>query len=138
MPGRRLGVLGGTFDPIHCGHVDAAHAAAAALGLTDLIVVPSFIPPHRPQPIASSYHRFAMVALAVAGRRGWRASDLELRAEGPSYTSATLDRLHAGGWRPDEIFFITGADAFGDIATWRDYPALLEQAMTSSDACETR
>lgn len=125
---RRVGILGGTFDPIHCGHLDAALASQRALGLTELLVIPSNIPPHRPQPIASSYHRFAMVALAIAGRPGWRASDMELQAPTRSYTSATLQRLHADGYAPGELFFITGADAFADIETWKDYPAILDGA----------
>jgi len=65
MTTARIGILGGTFDPIHRGHTDLAEAAAAALALTRVIVVPANIPPHRPQPFASSYHRFAMAALAV-------------------------------------------------------------------------
>ena len=76
---RRIGILGGTFDPIHRGHTDLAQAAADALAFTRLLIIPANIPPHRPQPYASSYHRFAMAALAVAGRPGWRLSDIELR-----------------------------------------------------------
>ena len=82
--------MGGTFDPIHCGHLEGASAAETALGLTELLVVPSNVPPHRPPPAASSYHRFAMVSLAVAGRPGWRASDLELRDNARSFTSTTF------------------------------------------------
>ena len=97
MIARRLGILGGTFDPIHMGHVDAARAAEAALGLGEVLLVTSHIPPHRTQPAASPYHRFAMVALTVARHPRWRASDLELQTATPSYTSCTLDRLHAAG-----------------------------------------
>src|SRR5437763_10868076 len=128
MISRRLGLLGGTFDPIHCGHVDAARAAETALGLTELLIVPSNIPPHRPQPIASVYHRFAMVALTALGRPHWRASDLELRAAEPSFTSATLDRLRAEGYAATELFFIVGADAFAEIESWKDYPAIFDRA----------
>jgi nicotinate-nucleotide adenylyltransferase len=128
MSARRIGILGGTFDPIHSGHIDAGHAAALAIGLNRLIVIPSHIPPHRPQPLASSYHRFAMAALAVGGNAGWRASDLELRIEAASYTSATLAKFHERGYSPAELFFILGADAFADIASWRDYPDILDQA----------
>jgi nicotinate-nucleotide adenylyltransferase len=125
---RRVGIMGGTFDPIHCGHLEGASAAETALGLTELLVVPSNVPPHRPPPAASSYHRFAMVSLAVAGRPGWRASDLELRDNARSFTSTTLQSLHAQGYAPAELYFIIGADAFADIATWVDYPAILEYA----------
>lgn len=125
---RRLGLLGGTFDPIHCGHMDAAAAAQAAVGLTELWLVPSHLPPHRPQPTASSWHRFAMVALAAAGRAAWRASDIELAHAAPSYTADTLGRLHAGGLRPCELVFILGADAFAEIESWHAYPNVLDMA----------
>jgi len=128
MSERRIGILGGTFDPIHSGHVDAGHAAALAIGLNRLIVVPSHIPPHRPQPLASPYQRFAMVSLAVAGNAGWRASDLELRMEAASYTCDTLAKFHERGYAASELFFVIGADAFADIAAWRDYPDILNQA----------
>jgi nicotinate-nucleotide adenylyltransferase len=125
---KRVGILGGTFDPIHCGHLDAAAAAQAALGLTELLVMTSNVPPHRPAPVASSYHRFAMVSLAVAGRAGWRASDLELLDSARSFTSTTLQKLHGQGYAPAELYFITGADAFAEITSWADYPALLDYA----------
>ena len=64
---RRVGVLGGTLDPIHCGHLDLGAAVQSALQLTSLLVIPANVPPHRPPPAASGFHRFAMVALAVAG-----------------------------------------------------------------------
>jgi nicotinate-nucleotide adenylyltransferase len=74
------------------------------------------------------HHRFAMVALAAQDDETLRASDIELLAPGPSYTSATLARLHAHGYSPSQLFFIAGADAFADIATWRHYPAFLDAA----------
>lgn len=123
---RRVGILGGTFDPIHYGHLSVAEAAEAALGLTRLYVVTSRVPPHRRQPIASAVQRYAMVVLAVGNRPGWRASDVELRFEGPSYTSGTLARYHDRGYRRDELFFVVGADAFADIASWHDYPRILD------------
>jgi nicotinate-nucleotide adenylyltransferase len=125
---RRVGILGGTFDPVHCGHLDVGAAAHAALGLAEILILPSNIPPHRPQPLASSYHRFAMVALAIAGRPGWRVLDLELREAARSYTSDTLQRFHDQAYSAAELFFITGADAFVEIATWKNYPALLDLA----------
>jgi len=128
MTGRRIGILGGTFDPIHCGHIETAAAAEAALMLTRIYVMPSNLPWHRRPPKASPFHRFAMVSLAVAGRKGWRAADLELRGDGESYTYRTLQKLHGRGYAPEELFFIVGADAFVDIQTWRQFPAVLDCA----------
>jgi nicotinate-nucleotide adenylyltransferase len=130
MTARRIGILGGTFDPIHCGHLDMAAAADAALGLTRLYFIPANTPPHRTQPHASSFHRFAMVALAVAGHPRWRSCDLELRvdAASPSYTTTTLQRFLERGYGPGELFFVIGTDAFAEIATWKDYPRILERA----------
>src|SRR6185295_3465637 len=125
MTARRIGILGGAFDPIHCGHIDLARAADEALALTRLFVMPSHVPPHRAAPVASSYHRFAMVALALSSRPTWNASDIELRSPEPSYTSTTLRRFHADGYAPAELFFLIGADAFAEIETWRDYPQIL-------------
>jgi len=128
-PGRRLGILGGTFDPIHCGHIAAAVSARDAFELPRVLVLPSRIPPHRPvQPLASSFHRFAMAALAVTGVDRFEASEDELRGEGPSYTADTLQRQHERGVEPSRIFFITGADAFAEIDTWKRYPDVLDFA----------
>jgi len=122
----RVGVLGGAFDPIHTGHLDAARAAQRALALDQVVFVPTRVPPHRDAPRASSYHRFAMVALAIHPYPAFVVSDLELRSPEPSYTAVTLRRLHAHGLAASQIFFITGVDAFAEIATWYDYPAVLD------------
>ena len=128
MTARRIGLLGGTFDPIHMGHLDVAAAAQDALGLSTVLVIPANVPPHRLKAVASSFHRFAMVALAVAGRPGWRASDVELRHEAPSYTTTTLRRFRERGYDPLELFFLIGADAFAEIDKWREYPGILDRA----------
>jgi nicotinate-nucleotide adenylyltransferase len=126
----RVGLLGGTLDPIHVGHLETACAAKRALHLDLVYVLPSNLPPHRAQqPVASSHHRFAMTALAVNGRDGLRASDIELSAPGLSYTADTLHRFSsATGLGVSQIFFITGADAFAEIETWYRYPEVLELA----------
>ena len=125
----RIGILGGTLDPIHLGHLESARAARAAVGLDRVIIVPSRVPPHRPQqPQASAYHRFAMAALAVNGAEGLSVSDVELCAPGPSYTADTLTRLHGQGLSASQIFFITGADAFAEIETWARFPEVLDLA----------
>jgi nicotinate-nucleotide adenylyltransferase len=121
-----LGVLGGTFDPIHLGHVAAAEAAQEALSLQSMVLIPSRIPPHRADPVtAGPEDRFAMAELAAAGRPGWSASRIELDRDGPSFTYDTLLEL---GKPSTQIFFITGADAFAEIATWSRYPAILDLA----------
>jgi nicotinate-nucleotide adenylyltransferase len=124
----RIGVLGGTLDPIHMGHVEAALVAREALALDRVLVIPAHVPPHRTTPASSAFHRFAMAALAVNGVEGLAASDMELLEPGPSYTADTLLRLHAHGHPASQIFFITGADAFAEIETWNRYPAVLDLA----------
>ncbi len=126
----RVGLLGGTFDPIHLGHLETASAARRALQLDCVHVLPSNLPPHRTQqPAASSHHRFAMTALAINGIDGLRASDIELSTPGPSYTAETLTRFSGSlGFAVSQIFFITGADAFAEIETWYRYPDVLDLA----------
>jgi nicotinate-nucleotide adenylyltransferase len=124
---RRIGLLGGTFDPIHVGHLDAAEAARQALALDEILVIPAHDPPHRSdEPRASSFHRFAMVCLAIEDRPRYRASDIELRRQGPSYTALTLRDMHTAGWQASQLFFVLGADAFAEVATWYEYPAILD------------
>ena len=123
----RRGLFGGTFDPVHIGHLDVARAARRALNLDEVMLVPSNIPPHRSTPHASAAHRFAMAALAVQGENGLVVSDVEMLAPGPSYTSATLDRLAARGIDTRTLVFVTGADAFREIATWKGYPHILDR-----------
>jgi nicotinate-nucleotide adenylyltransferase len=125
----RIGILGGTLDPIHLGHLDAAAAAREALSLDRVLIIPAHVPPHRSHPVSSPFHRFAMAALAVNGMEGMAVSDVELVTPGPSYTADTLPRLQAHfGLAPSQIFFIIGADAFAEIETWSRYPAVLDLA----------
>jgi nicotinate-nucleotide adenylyltransferase len=138
----KLGVLGGTFDPIHNGHVAAAEAAQQTLGLDTTTLIPSHVPPHRQDPVgATSEQRYEMAQLVAAGHAGWSASRIELDREGPSYTFDTLTAMgealsERSAYRSDavreskgtQIFFITGADAFAEITTWSRYPAVLDLA----------
>lgn len=122
-----VGVLGGTFDPIHLGHVAAADAAQRALGLDEILLMPARVPAFVTKSVtAGAADRFAMAELAAEGRPGWSASFLELKREGPSYTYDTLVELGQTG--STQLFFITGADAFAEIATWSRYPAVLDLA----------
>jgi len=121
-----LGVLGGTFDPIHLGHMAAGLAAQRSLSLDSIVLVPSRIPPHRAQPAtASAEDRLAMAQLAARAHPGWSVSRHEIDREGPSYTYDTLVELNKPG---TQLFFITGADAFAEIDTWSRYPAVLDLA----------
>jgi nicotinate-nucleotide adenylyltransferase len=128
-PNTRVGILGGTLDPIHVGHIETAIAARDALSLSAILVMPSRIPPHRALgPAASMFHRFAMASLAVQSLDTWVVCDDELREDGPSYTALTLERLSRRGLSPAQTFFITGADAFAEIETWHRYPEVLDLA----------
>jgi nicotinate-nucleotide adenylyltransferase len=128
-----VGLFGGTFDPIHLGHLAVARAAERTLQLQTIRFIPAAQPPHRPDsPRASEYHRFEMTRLAAAecaapGTR-WEVSRLELDRDGPSYSFDTLLRVHAEGWRPQQVVFLTGADAFAEIETWYRYPEVLDYA----------
>lgn len=125
----RLGVLGGTFDPIHVGHVAAASAAAHALNLERVVLVPSRLPPHRAESArTSAEHRLAMAALAAEAHPHWSASEVEVTRDGPSYTFDTLNELIRDGQPGSQIYFIIGADAFAEIATWSRFPAILDLA----------
>ena len=129
MKSRRLGIRGGTFDPIHVGHLDAADAASAALALDEIVLIPAHDQPLRvSEPRATVYHRFALTALAVEDRPHWRVSDMELVRQGRSYTEETLRALRDSGWRASQLFFILGSDAFAGIASWHGYPGVLDLA----------
>jgi len=127
MAGCRIGILGGTFNPVHLGHIRAALEVKRRFRLEKVLFIPSSIPPHkRPMAVASPNDRLRMVGLACRGRKGLSASPIEIEAGGTSYSVLTLDKIRrrfAGG----EIFFVLGVDAFLEIDTWRDYRRVLEQ-----------
>ena len=126
---RRVGILGGRFDPVHHGHLATAAAARRRLRLDRVLMLPSRLSTHRKEPArAGGADRLAMVALATHGHPSLEPCDLELTADGPSYTATTLRRLHERGHPRTSLYFIVGADAFADIAAWHDYPALLDAA----------
>lgn len=121
---RRVGVFGGTFDPIHVAHLRCAEEARAALRLDEVLFVPSASPPHKGgRARASPGDRLAMVRLAIAGNRGFRASTIEIDRPGRSYTVDTLRLLRER--LPDtRLVLLVGLDAFREIGTWKDYRAL--------------
>ena len=115
----RRGVLGGTFDPIHFGHLRAAENAREGLRLDEVLFVPSGSPPHRRSPLSSGLDRFAMVALATSLHPGFVPADVELRRDGPSYTADTLGELRRLS-PADDLFLIVGSDTFPEMETWKD------------------
>src|SRR5258708_4055326 len=114
----RIGVLGGTFDPIHVGHLAAARAAIECGGLDRVVFVPTREPPHRSAAVAGARHRLEMTRLAVDSEKALEVSDLEIRRGGISYTADTLKELKDIHPR-DELFLILGWDAARMFATWR-------------------
>jgi nicotinate-nucleotide adenylyltransferase len=115
----KIGLFGGTFDPIHLGHLRAAENAREALGLDEVHFIPAGAPPHRPGPQTTAQDRYAMVALGTSGHPGFIPSDIEIKRDGPSYTIDTLQALKTA-LPQDELVLILGSDAFGEIATWKE------------------
>src|SRR5262249_13524835 len=138
-----VGLFGGTFDPIHRGHLAAATAAARLCKLKKIYFVPAAVPPHKPGlPISAFEHRYAMVALATARNAVFvpslleatrPSSVLQFRAAGeqhsgpPNYTLTTVRRLKSQLRGSDKLFFIVGADAFMHIAEWHQPESLLAE-----------
>lgn len=117
--------MGGTFDPIHFGHLRSAWEASQQLGLNEMHFIPSAIPVHRPQPVASAEQRLAMVKVAVEPISGWQVNDCELRRERPSYTVDTLLELRANLGDEHEFWFLMGSDAFEGLLSWHRWQELL-------------
>jgi nicotinate-nucleotide adenylyltransferase len=121
-----VGVLGGTFNPIHLGHLRAAEEVREAEGLDEVRLVPAAVPPHKEaEGIVASRHRYRMVELAVQDAPGLRAWDVELGRPGPSYSIDTIRTLRAEVGSGVRIVFILGHDAFEEFHTWREPEAIL-------------
>jgi nicotinate-nucleotide adenylyltransferase len=115
----RLGILGGTFNPIHLGHLVLAEAFRERLVLDRVLFVPAGTPPHKPPGgLVPALHRYAMVSLAVAGHPGFVACPVEVERAGPSFSADTVEAL-AGDWPGARLFFLMGTDTFLDLPTWR-------------------
>ncbi|MGC4191868.1 MAG: nicotinate-nucleotide adenylyltransferase [Thermomicrobiales bacterium] len=123
---RALGLFGGTFDPIHIGHLAVAERACDELGLDGVVFVPALLPPHKPHRIISPiHHRIAMLELAIQGNPRFSWSDVDMRPDEPSYTVSMLERMKQR--YPDtELSFIVGEDSLHDFGTWHDPDRILD------------
>ena len=120
-------VVGGTFDPVHVGHLDLAEAIRSVLRVPRVLLLPAAFPPHKqPQAITPAHHREAMLRLAVAGRCSLEVSTLELRSEAVCFTIDSLRRLREGPPACSPVF-VLGMDALLEIPTWRSYVEMLEE-----------
>jgi len=124
-PGAPLGILGGTFDPIHLAHLALARAALERLGIAQVRWIPAGQPPHRAKPHATAEDRLAMVRLVIAAEPGFVLDASEVHSSGPSYTVHTLERLrrHFGPAKP--LVLLMGADAFRGLRTWHRWEEIL-------------
>jgi nicotinate-nucleotide adenylyltransferase len=123
----KIGILGGTFNPPHLGHLRLAQEVSEAFGLYKIIFVPCHQPPHKKETeIPNSKDRFNMTSLACAGNDKFEVSDLELKFPAPSYTVNTL--RHIKSKTTDELYFIMGSDSLSEIGTWKDFEILFSLA----------
>ena len=126
---KRVGLLGGTFDPVHNGHLQIAEIAKHFCDLQEVLLIPAAVPPHKHgKAVASFNHRAKMIQLALAGRPDFRLSTIEANLSVPSYTIDTLRYLHNQAPLTTDFFFIIGADAFLDISSWKMYREVLGAA----------
>lgn len=119
---KKLGIMGGTFDPIHVGHLMMAESVREALGLTEVLFIPSNNPPHKNiEGISANYHRMEMVRLAAAGNPYFTASDIEVKREGKTYSFDTLTLLGEQYGTGTELVFIIGADTVWELENWHRF-----------------
>ena len=124
---RRVGLLGGVFDPVHNGHIQLALVAMEQVRLDEVILLPTAVPPHKSQPVASFDKRACMVELAIEKKKGLRVSRIEGELNEPSYTVDTLHYFLENSSEDDiTIYFILGLDAFLDIESWYLFEEVLE------------
>lgn len=121
----RIGIMGGTFDPIHLGHLRAAEEIYWAFGLDRIVFVPAARPPHKEEVAASALHRYEMVSLATVFTPYFAVSPLELQREGTSYSVETVREFRKTAGPDARLYFVVGVDAFLEMSTWREAEELL-------------
>src|SRR5438270_12634047 len=126
MEFRRVAIFGGTFDPVHNGHIEAARKVCGLFALDEVIFVPACVPPHkRDAGISSAFHRFAMLALATQDDERFRISTVELDEPDRPYAVDTVSRLQDKLGSSHRLFFLIGADSWAEIETVREWQRLL-------------
>jgi len=124
----KLGLFGGTFDPVHYGHINAAKEIHNRFNLFKTIFIPAHIPPHKKIPTTESAHRLEMVKLAVLGLDVFEVSDTEIIRDGNSYSFQTIEYFKKLYKNKIEPFFILGIDIFLEISTWKNYPYFFSES----------
>ncbi len=128
MAALKHGVMGGTFDPVHSGHIELAEHAQQGLGLSDVLWITAGAPWRKSsRKLTAAHHRLAMVELAIEAQPSWRASTVEIDRSGPTYTVDTLEELQARH-EGDDFTLIVGQDALEDLPNWREPKRILELA----------
>lgn len=128
----RIGILGGTFDPPHDGHLALAGAAISELKLSKVIFIPARVPPHKPVgDVSPEEDRLAMLKLAIAGDNRFELSEIEFERDGPSFTVDTLTRLKADN-PGDEFFFLIGSDNVSEMEIWHEPDRILKLARVAA------
>ena len=131
LPRMRIGVFGGTFDPVHNGHILPVEAAAMKFQLRRVLYLPARLSPHKDRPPTDARHRVAMLALALSGRPDWSIDLEELDREAPSYTVDTLRAIHARH-PDDEIWLLMGTDTLAGFGRWKDPQRILSLARVAA------
>lgn len=123
----RIGILGGTFDPTHNGHIYLAKKVCQKLRLDKVIFIPTYLPPHKKGvKVTPARHRFNMLRLAIHGDKKFKISDMEIRRRGRSYSVETLRRLRKKYGARAELFFITGSDSLKELGKWKRLEEILK------------
>ena len=125
----KIGIMGGTFDPIHLGHLATAESVRELFVLDEILFIPAARPPHKlARHVTDEHHRLAMTTLATHSNKFFRVSDMELKRTGLSYTLDTMNELHEQFGTTTELFFIIGADSLVDLSKWHEAKKLVERS----------
>lgn len=125
----RIGILGGTFNPVHNGHLILAEEISFKLKLDRVVFIPTFIPPHKSrQGIIEAKDRYNMIKLAIRNNLKFSIFDIEIKAKAKSYTVETLNKLKSEVYNKDKLFFITGSDSLKELSSWKDLDKIFKLA----------